>query len=149
MAPRLYSRRKLSDSIPTSGMKGSKMNVRLWFFLLAIVAVNDGSPVSAQEPTPMIRAGMIGLDTSHVPAFTRIFNSAKPGDDTAGIKVVVGYPGGTDIPASRDRVEKFTEQLRGLGVEIVKRQGGAPVSLADVLAKAQVEAATKLSAAAP
>jgi len=32
---------------------------------------------------------------------------------------VAGYPGGTDIPASRDRVAMFTEQLRGMGVEIV------------------------------
>lgn len=62
---------------------------------------------------------MIGLDTSHVPAFTRIFNSPKAAGDVAGIKVVTGYPGGTDIPASRDRVEKFTEQLRGMGIEIV------------------------------
>ena len=27
-----------------------------------------------------LRAGMIGLDTSHVPAFTKIFNTAKTGD---------------------------------------------------------------------
>ena len=33
--------------------------------------------------------------------------------------IVAGYPGGTDIPSSRDRVGKFTEQLRGMGIEIV------------------------------
>lgn len=63
---------------------------------------------------------MIGLDTSHVPAFTKVFNSLKATGDVAGIKVVAGYPGGTDIPASRDRVKGFTEQLRGMGVEIVE-----------------------------
>jgi hypothetical protein len=68
----------------------------------------------------MIRAGMIGLDTSHVPAFTRIFNNAKGDSELAGIKIVAGYPGGTDIPPSRDRVKGFTEQLRGMGVEIVE-----------------------------
>jgi hypothetical protein len=77
------------------------------------------SSLTAQEPAKLWRAGMIGLDTSHVPAFTRIFNTAMPDSDMAGVKVVVGYPGGTDIPASRDRVEKFTEQIRGMGVEIV------------------------------
>src|SRR5688572_26656352 len=66
-----------------------------------------------------LRAGMIGLDTSHVPAFAKIFNNAKATSDFAGIKVVAGYPGGTDIPASRDRVKGFTEQLRGMGAEIV------------------------------
>jgi predicted dehydrogenase len=73
----------------------------------------------AQEPAKVIRAGMIGLDTSHVPAFAKIFNNPKAEGDLAGIKVVCGYPGGTDIPASKDRVAKFTEQLRGMGIEIV------------------------------
>jgi predicted dehydrogenase len=73
----------------------------------------------ASGPATTIRAGMIGLDTSHVPEFARIFNRAKPDSELAGIKVVAGYPGGTDLPASRDRVGKFTEQLRGMGIEIV------------------------------
>jgi hypothetical protein len=71
----------------------------------------------AADPAPL-RAGMIGLDTSHVPAFAKIFNNPKATGDLAGIKVVAGYPGGTDIPASRDRVKGFTEQLRGMGIEI-------------------------------
>jgi hypothetical protein len=71
-----------------------------------------------QSSAPL-KAGMIGLDTSHVPAFTRLFNTAKPGDDFSAVKIVAGYPGGTDLPASRDRVAKFTEQVKGMGVEIV------------------------------
>lgn len=67
----------------------------------------------------VIRVGMIGLDTSHVPAFTKIFNAEDAEGNFAKIRIVAGYPGGTDIPASRDRVEKFTEQVRGMGVEIV------------------------------
>jgi predicted dehydrogenase len=63
---------------------------------------------------------MIGLDTSHVPAFARLFNSPKATGELAGIKVVAGYPGGTDIPASRDRVKGFTDQLRAMGIEIVE-----------------------------
>jgi hypothetical protein len=62
---------------------------------------------------------MIGLDTSHVPAFIKIFNNPKAAGDVAGIKVVAGYPGGTDLPASKDRVAKFTEGVRAKGVEIV------------------------------
>ena len=78
------------------------------------------APAAAPADPPVIRVGMIGLDTSHVPAFTSIFNSPKATGDLAGIKVVVGYPGGTDMPASRDRVKRFTEQVRGMGVEIVE-----------------------------
>src|SRR5690606_10047872 len=61
-----------------------------------------------------------GLDTSHVPAFTKLFNDPEAEGDLAGIRVVAGYPGGTDMPASKNRVEKFTEQIRGMGVEIVE-----------------------------
>ena len=75
--------------------------------------------VNAQEPLKPLRAGIIGLDTSHVPAFTRLFNNPKADGDLAGITVVAGYPGGTDMPASKDRVAKFTEQVRAMGVEIV------------------------------
>src|SRR5262245_20823936 len=96
------------------------MNLRL-LWLLTIVGLSTGwqTAQAQDQPAKTLRAGMIGLDTSHVPAFTKLFNSAKPDSDLAGIKVVVGYPGGTDIPASRDRVAKFTEQLRGMNVEIV------------------------------
>lgn len=72
----------------------------------------------AADSAPL-RAGMIGLDTSHVPAFTKIFNNPKATGDISGIRIVVGYPGGTDMPASRDRVKGFTEGLRTNGVEIV------------------------------
>src|SRR5262245_21090426 len=76
--------------------------------------------VQSQDSTSKaIRAGMIGLDTSHVPAFARFFNKADASGDLAGIRIVAGYPGGTEIPASRDRVGKFTDQIREMKIEIV------------------------------
>ncbi len=62
---------------------------------------------------------MIGLDTSHVPEFAKLFGSPTATGDLAAIKVVAGYPGGTDLPASRNRVQGFTRQLREMGIEIV------------------------------
>jgi predicted dehydrogenase len=85
--------------------------------VIVLFAVSSGSAQDA--PSKPLRAGMIGLDTSHVVAFTRIFNKPDAAGDLASIKIVAGYPGGTDIPASRDRVGRFTEQLRGMGIEIV------------------------------
>ena len=82
------------------------------FFLSVLVSIRAADP-------PLIRAGMIGLDTSHVPAFAKIFNNPKSTGDVSGIRVVAAYPGGTDLPASRDRVKGFTEQLRKMGIEIV------------------------------
>jgi hypothetical protein len=96
------------------------MNRRIFavmiFALSGIVSLSDPSDSQAQQH---IRAGMIGLDTSHVPAFTRIFNNSKDNADLAGIKIIVGYPGGTDIDSSKNRIEKFTNDVRGMGLEIV------------------------------
>jgi predicted dehydrogenase len=73
---------------------------------------------NAQEPS-VLRIGMIGLDTSHVPAFAKVFNNPAATGDLAGFKVVVGYPGGTEYAPSKIRVEKFTLELRDMGIEIV------------------------------
>ncbi len=68
---------------------------------------------------PTLRAGIIGLDTSHVIEFAKIFHAENPAEDVAGLRVVAAYPGGTDLPFSRDRIGEFTAQLREMGVEIV------------------------------
>ena len=93
-------------------MKSARLLLSLVLGLSPFAAVHG-------QDQPVIRAGMIGLDTSHVPAFVGIFNGPKATGDVAGIKVVAGYPGGTDLPASKDRVAKFTEAIRAKGVEIV------------------------------
>lgn len=114
--------------------------------ILALVGWHAGF---AQEQSPKtIRARIIGLDTSHVPAFTRIFNNPKATGDIAGIKVVAGYPGGTDFPPSRDRVAKFTEQLRGMGVEIVDSIP-ALLEKVDVVLLESVDGRIHLEEAAP
>ncbi|CAN5401188.1 hypothetical protein BH11PLA2_BH11PLA2_40810 [soil metagenome] len=60
-----------------------------------------------------IRIGIIGLDTSHVPAFTALFNDPKAEGDLAGFKVVVAFHGGSkDITASHTRVAEYTQQLK-------------------------------------
>jgi Oxidoreductase family, NAD-binding Rossmann fold len=77
--------------------------------------------VAAQEPTKPLRAGIIGLDTSHVVAFTKLLNDANPKPEVAGVRVVAAYPGGSqDIPSSRDRLAGYTNELRDkFGVTIV------------------------------
>lgn len=77
--------------------------------------------VAAAQDRKVLRVGIIGLDTSHVPAFTKILNNPEAKGDLAGFKVVAAYPGGSpDIPSSRDRLEGFTKTLRDqYQVEIV------------------------------
>ena len=78
------------------------------------------STLGADEPK-IVRVGIIGLDTSHVSAFTGLLNRPDNQGDLAGVKVVAAFPGGSpDIAASRDRVAGFTNELREkYGVEIV------------------------------
>ena len=67
-----------------------------------------------------IRVGIVGTDTSHVGAFTRILNDASAPGHVAGARVVAAYKGGTDLPQSATRVEKFAAELQSRwGVELV------------------------------
>lgn len=68
-----------------------------------------------------LRIGLIGLDTSHVIAFTRLFNDTNAADHVPGGTVVAGFKGGSpDVEASWSRVDRYTEQLRReFGVRIV------------------------------
>lgn len=70
-------------------------------------------------PDSPLRIGLIGMDTSHVPAFTKLFHDPAASGDLAGFRVVAGLPDGSDTPMSRDRIEGFTNEARELGVEIV------------------------------
>lgn len=88
---------------------------------LALGLVLVGSPrVVGGEEEPL-RVGIIGLDTSHVIAFTKLLNDAKSPEHVPGVRVVAGFPGGTaDNPSSANRVEEYTKQLvDAWGIEIV------------------------------
>ncbi len=85
-------------------------------FLFSLIVLVTALPLAAQ-----IRVGMIGLDTSHVVAFSRILNDPSNPNHVPGAKVVAAYRGGSpDLPSSRDRIDKFTAQVRDeFGIEIV------------------------------
>ena len=83
---------------------------------LALFAFALGAPAAD------IRIGVIGTDTSHVPAFAKLLNGdAAAPDHIGGARVVAAYKGGSkDIPDSIGRVDQFAEDLRAkYGVEIV------------------------------
>lgn len=75
---------------------------------------------SGQSRAEEIKVGIIGLDTSHVLAFTKAFNDPKAEGELANCKVVAAYPKGSpDIESSVSRVPKYTEEMKALGIEIV------------------------------
>lgn len=94
------------------------MHVRAAILLVFALTASPATTWAQSEST--LRIGMIGLDTSHAPAFTKVFNSDEAQGVLARMRVVAAYPGGSaDIASSRDRVAGFTTQLQELGVEIV------------------------------
>jgi predicted dehydrogenase len=82
------------------------------------VEADETQTIDSRKP---LRAGIIGLDTSHVTAFTALLNAANPKAELAGVRVVAAFPGGSpDVPASRDRIAGYTAELRDkFGVAIV------------------------------
>jgi len=88
-------------------------------------SANDSTNVAteknaaAAEPK-MLKAGIIGLDTSHAIAFTKTLNAEKQKPEVVGWKMVAAYPKGSpDIKSSTERVPGYTEEMKKMGVEIV------------------------------
>jgi len=76
--------------------------------LLALVAVCAAAVTAAD-----LRLGIIGTDTSHVTAFTKILNDSSSPQHVPGARVVAAFKGGSkDLPDSYKRVDKFAEELR-------------------------------------
>ncbi len=108
------------DMTPSASLKAALL------FCLGF-SVNIAAPDAAAQNEaahPQIKVGIIGLDTSHVIAFTQTLNKGpkKPEDapKVAGARVVAAYPQGSrDIESSVKRVPEYIEKVRELGVEIV------------------------------
>src|SRR5690606_36696536 len=68
-----------------------------------------------------LKIGMVGLDTSHCPSFTKLLNNTDDPHHVPGGRVHIAYLGGSkDLPVSYERVDGFTAQLRHeFGIEIV------------------------------
>lgn len=64
--------------------------------------------------------GIIGLDTSHSPAFAKIINDPDGEPDVSGFKVVAAYPYGSRvIESSYSRIPQYVEEFETMGIEIV------------------------------
>ena len=91
-------------------MKARSVSLLAFFFAMVI------SSFGAE-----LRLGMIGLDTSHVTAFTKLLNDPQDKNHVPGGRVVVAFKGGSkDVESSWSRVDGFTRDLHDqYGVKIV------------------------------
>jgi Oxidoreductase family, NAD-binding Rossmann fold len=93
----------------------------------AVVGVCVLFPLALSERTESkgqaadIRVGIIGTDTSHVTAFTKLLNDKNDPGHVPGARVVAAFKGGSpDVDASRTRVDNFATELKDKwGVEFV------------------------------
>jgi hypothetical protein len=87
---------------------------------LAVVSATSVHVARADEPAKPMRAGIIGVDTSHAIEFTKLLNNSKALPELSGITVVAAYPGGSpDNELSREALKGNTDTLRSMGLEIV------------------------------
>jgi len=100
-----------------------KAFVRPTLLVIALITlVRIGMPArQTTAQTQEIKVGMIGLDTSHVTAFTKLLNDKSDPNHVPGARVVAAFKGGSpDVESSRTRIDRFTAELKDKwGVEIV------------------------------
>lgn len=90
---------------------------RSLFLTVAVLAMWCVEGAGAAES--IIRVGIVGCDTSHVIAFTKLMNNANASGVLARAQVCVAFPGGSsDLPSSYKRLPAFVAQLRERGVTI-------------------------------
>lgn len=83
------------------------MHKRVSVFLLAWVTGGLTSLFAAE-----LRLGMIGLDTSHATAFTKLINDPTDKDHVPGGRVVAAFKGGSKaIESSWKKVDEYTKEL--------------------------------------
>ena len=96
----------------------SKSPIQASLVVLALCSL--GLAISAAMAAQPMKVGIIGCDTSHVVAFTKVMGSDDFQKSFPGMKVVFAFAGGSDdIPTSRDRLDDFTRDLQKQGVEMV------------------------------
>jgi hypothetical protein len=100
-----------------------KTLIRITLFIATLAAlIGARSPVrQTTAQTPELKLGIIGLDTSHVTAFTKLLNDKNDPNHVPGARVIAAFKGGSpDVESSRTRIDRFTAELKDKwGVEIV------------------------------
>lgn len=86
-----------------------------------ILLIMAGASLTLNTLAADLRLGIIGLDTSHVTAFTKLLNDTTDKDHVPGGRVIVAFKGGSrDIESSWSRVEEYTQELQNkYGVKVV------------------------------
>lgn len=87
---------------------------------MSLGAIDSRALAGGNISTEPMAVGIIGLDTSHSPAFTRLINiPSEQSQEFSGFKVVAAYPfGSRKIESSYSRIPQYTKEVQEMGVEI-------------------------------
>ena len=100
--------------------------------LLAVMVVSVCSLQAVAEDATALKVGMIGLDTSHSIAFTKVLNAADAAEEVSNCKVTIAYPyGSRKIESSYSRIPGYIDQMKEMDVNIAE-------SIDEVLAEVDV-----------
>lgn len=104
---------------------------------------------AAESPawaTKDLKAGIIGTDTSHVPAFTDLLHRHPEWR----VRVVAAYPGGSqDLPDSWNRVQKYAQEIKDKHAVAVVDSIEALLAKVDVVMIESVDGRPHLEQARP
>ncbi|MBN2642357.1 MAG: Gfo/Idh/MocA family oxidoreductase [Victivallales bacterium] len=68
-----------------------------------------------------LKIGMVGLDTSHCPAFVNLLNDKNNQFHIPNCEIVKAFPGGSEnFSLSKSRIDQFTKDVQNKNVEIVE-----------------------------
>ncbi|WAC39462.1 Gfo/Idh/MocA family protein [Pedobacter sp. SL55] len=98
------------------------MNRRKFTFAAATLGLGSAVYGASAFSFPSLkkRVGVVGLDSSHAIAFTKELNANTTNESYKGYQVVAAYSmGSPSIPLNAERIPKFTEEIKKLGVEVV------------------------------
>lgn len=103
-----FNRRSFLKTITTSGIAMGALGSGL--------AVGAGTYPAEKKK----KIGIIGLDTSHAPAFTRFIHDPEGGPELSGFEVTAAYPyGSRTVESSYSRIPGFIKQITEMGVDVV------------------------------
>jgi hypothetical protein len=103
-------------------MKNFEQLHRRTFIRSSVVAglgMSLGFPSLGKSKATEKRVGIIGLDTSHSLAFTKVLNENKDNENYHGYHVVAAYPyGSKTIASSADRIPDYINKIKEYGIDI-------------------------------
>ena len=91
------------------------------YLVSVVLFIGLAEPAQSQDETKRdLRVGVIGLDTSHASAFSRVLNNPEQPPELSGCRVVAAvFSHSPNVAESVRYLPKVTKEIQALGIDIV------------------------------